>query len=238
MLRLADVCHAPPTRTPGENGFRSPRYDVHIAKIGYGDAPMEGICLEYVQNTHPENTWTKWIRSNFPANSLGESCRLFADAWHFDGMFLDTPFENIMPVLAVQQVVEFKKAMGDKITCPNYGDMFTFMGEGTLGLASLKMQEQCNWGMCEVAVNLEKPFDASLWRRVREYTTEQLNNGKHIILGIHDLNGDKIADALAIMHSLEHPNLYWKYFCGKPGQHGEPVNAYCWHPLLEIARGI
>lgn len=252
MLKMCDNCPVPP-RSLQENLLRAECNRIRVAKIGDDVAVMKGgLNLEYIQPTYggpkkfPDGTPNPLYRYNLgltldnPDDStLARRCREYITSHGLNGMMLDTPFENkAMPIVALSRCNSIRLACEGFATMINVGDAATYMGLGKpFGLVGGKAVELFEWILVEVAVDLLKPFDPVRWRDIVRYTEGLLDTGKSIVLGVNDEGGAHIDLALAIMHSVEHINLYWHYETQNYPEDGTHFFDYCWHPMLDIASG-
>ena len=238
-LLTADVCHLPVTDEI--TAWRAKTFDMCTARITYRVPQMKAInnsvlLFEYVQATYPTNTWTKWIRDNYPAPTLGASVGLALNAWGCDGIFLDTPFENVpMPVLAVQSVKDMKDGVGAKLVSVNFGDADMWMGNyEKTRLASAAIAEIADVHFVEAAVRMDRPFDMAKWLKLRTLAGIWADRGKKVVLGIYDPAPSRHDFACALAFAAARDGVY-AYYRTKPGVPGEHPQTFEYNDLWELA---
>jgi len=194
------------------------------------------FTAEYLQPTYQNKSWYKFIQGDAP--TIADGCRNFVESRHLDGMYLDTPLDNVpVQVQAIVVITEIKNAIAPAVIIPNFSDAANYMGMYKHNQIAVEaLRRLAPWHFVEVAADTTR-FNMARWIETRDFIRVQLDQGNHVIAGIYDPDGTDPHLAAAIAFSFSHENLYWYYnrMRAPSDNTNRPVEFWQWCPLYELA---
>jgi hypothetical protein len=156
-----------------------------------------------------DNTWTRQVE-----DELG-GWGAWLTSQQNDGLLADCPFEQWNPTKLDQVAHEIYP----RPLIPNYGDVGTWTRKAPASPPYKEMAEilerEYDWAYVQFALDFDHPFTEMVWDNLRTSALVRLAAGKSLILGIHDRDRANERLAALLMHSFEHPRLYYNYFCAE-----------------------